>query len=50
MQQDAQQAPELEQALAEVPAEQRDALRSELAALLGNNQPLPATGQDDSSR
>ena len=48
MNQDAQQAPELEQALAAVPAEQRDALRSELAALLGS-QSMPAAGDDRSS-
>ena len=50
MQQDAYQAPELEQALAAVPAELRDTLRGELAALLGHAPPLPAAGQDDSSR
>lgn len=50
MQQDAHQAPELEQALAAVPAEQRDALRGELAALLGHAPSPPAAGQDDSSR
>ena len=43
MNQQAQQAPELEQALAAVPAEQREALRSELAALLGNPPAEDAT-------
>lgn len=48
--QEAHQAPELEQALAAVPAEQREALRSELAALLGNNRPTPFAKHEDSSR
>lgn len=50
MNQDAQQAPELEDALAAVPDGQREALRSELAALLGQHSPMPSTGQDDSTR
>ena len=49
MNQQAQQSPELEQALAAVPEDQRDALRSQLSALLGS-QSLPTAEQDDSSR
>lgn len=49
MSQEATQSAELEEALAAVPAEQRESVRSELAALFGH-PPQPPDGQDDSSR
>ncbi|NAW34495.1 P-loop NTPase [Halomonas alimentaria] len=48
MGQEATQSAEIEEALAAVPAEQRESVRSELAALFGH-QPQPPAGQDDSS-
>ena len=49
MHQEAQASPELEEALAAVPAEQREALRAELAELLGN-QPMPPSDPDKGAR